>query len=102
MVPEGPRDSSWRDAKYVGSGMSSAVPRRERMVVQSKWQDCWKRDIRAVWVERGGGKGWRVWLLGGAMLKASLGSLGPFGSRDSPCMETQPRLRPPALLEWIA
>ena len=26
----------------------------------------------------------------------------PSGSRDSPCMATQPRLVPPALAEWIA
>jgi len=81
--------------------MASAVPRRERMVVQSVWQRVWKRDSRSAWADRGGGRGWRVGL-GGAMLKASLGSLGPSGSSDSPCIPTQPRFMPPALLEWIA
>lgn len=75
MVPEVPRDWSWRVAKYFGSGMARAVPRRERMEVHRAWHEVWNRDIRAELDERGTGRGCSAETgEGGAMLKASLGS----------------------------
>lgn len=103
MVPEGPRDWSWRVEKYSGSGIWRAVPRRERRLVQRVWQVVWKRDIKSEDSWRGEGRGCRAGF-GGPMLKASFGSpcFWPEGSSDSPCMDTQPRFMPPALDEWIA
>lgn len=73
IVPDGPWVWSCREAKYDGSGVSKAVPRSERMVVQSVWHEFWKRRIRAAEEDRGEGRGWRLgW--GVPMLNASLGS----------------------------
>jgi hypothetical protein len=37
--------------------MARAVPRSVRMRVQSSWHEVWKREIRAAWVDSGGGRG---------------------------------------------
>ena len=51
--------------------MERAVPRRVSICVQRAWQEVWKRDIRAVWDERGVGRSWRCpFGGGGAMLNA--------------------------------
>lgn len=79
-MPDGPRDWSCRvenqELPPWEEGMESAVPRRVRMLVQSVWQEVWKRLMRSEESDKGGGRGWSFGY-GSAMLKALwVGELG--------------------------